>query len=73
VKEMALLQVMLGLVLCLDNVVSLGIRNLELLFDSIYLEEDKDYKGYWNKNLDRINMGFLSSMIEIFKKFINIH
>lgn len=72
-KEMTLLQIMLGIILCMDNIATLGIQRIDMLYNSVFKEENEDYKGIWNQNLSKISMGFLSTLIFIFKKFLGLH
>ncbi|CAD8132156.1 unnamed protein product [Paramecium pentaurelia] len=71
IKEMSLLQVLLGIVLTIDNIVFMGPVRLRTLWESVTIEND--WNNIWMKNLQGINMDFLESMVSIFQKFCTIY
>ena len=64
VKEMSLLQILLGMILTFDNIAFMGPVRLRTLWESLIV--DNDWNNYWMKNLQAISMDFLEAMVSIF-------
>lgn len=62
---------MLGMVLNINNIVTLGPYRLKEVLESV--EQDEDWNDVWKKSLNHVDIGFLETMISIFRKFCDIY
>lgn len=64
---------MIGIGICMHNIVELGIDRVGQLFIKQYVDKKQDWQGFYNKNLELINIEVLADVLKIYVKLAGVY